>query len=177
MQSGMNQWRAGCLLGGGRRIGYIYRDGVYRIPPRRLRFSSHHVPFIDHTKSLRKHGKSPTCQRKHPRKSTNPCRALLPSSSHPNDPSESATSRSSPSSYVPSPNRQHLALLSFPPPIFPHQTLTSIVCLAISSSLVTYYNDNGYPPRGAYKPRIRILLVASVWTTVFSRTSPPFIKE
>lgn len=53
-------------------------------------------------------------------------------------------------------------------PLFTLIALTSIVCLAISAALVTYYNDNGYPPRGAYKPRIRILLVASVWTVVIS---------
>ncbi|RXK37873.1 hypothetical protein M231_04872 [Tremella mesenterica] len=47
--------------------------------------------------------------------------------------------------------------------------LASIIALAISAALVKYYNDNGYPPahHEAYKARIRILLVASVWTVVF----------
>ncbi|KAK4687302.1 hypothetical protein P7C73_g2819, partial [Tremellales sp. Uapishka_1] len=51
--------------------------------------------------------------------------------------------------------------------------IVSIVCLAVSGSLVHYYNDHGYPRfhDTAYKQRIRILLVASVWTTVFARAS------
>ncbi|KAG7528331.1 hypothetical protein FFLO_06242 [Filobasidium floriforme] len=48
-------------------------------------------------------------------------------------------------------------------------TITSIVALAISASLVDYYNNNGYPAiDGDYKPRIRIVLVASVWMAFFS---------
>lgn len=44
--------------------------------------------------------------------------------------------------------------------------------MAISGSLVGYYNDNGYPAiDGQYKPRIRIILVASLWMSVFSRES------
>ena len=46
----------------------------------------------------------------------------------------------------------------------------SIISLGISASLVKHYNDNGYPEdhHTAYKDRIRILLVASVWTVFFS---------
>jgi hypothetical protein len=55
---------------------------------------------------------------------------------------------------------------------FPPQTITSIVALAISASLVDYYNNNGYPAiDGDYKPRIRIVLVASVWMAFFSSES------
>lgn len=45
--------------------------------------------------------------------------------------------------------------------------LASIVALAISASLVSHYNADGYPSvhTGAYRDRIRILLVASVWST------------
>ncbi|WWC73127.1 uncharacterized protein I206_107093 [Kwoniella pini CBS 10737] len=47
--------------------------------------------------------------------------------------------------------------------------LVSIIALIISAVLVAHYNKDGYPPvhTGAYTARIRILLVASVWTTVF----------
>ncbi|WVR09091.1 hypothetical protein IAU60_006153 [Kwoniella sp. DSM 27419] len=47
--------------------------------------------------------------------------------------------------------------------------LASIVALIISAVLVAHYNKEGYPPAhtGAYTARIRILLVASVWTTAF----------
>ncbi|ALO68991.1 hypothetical protein CNF02415 [Cryptococcus deneoformans JEC21] len=47
--------------------------------------------------------------------------------------------------------------------------LASIVALGISGSLVGHYNSNGYPPAhtNAYRDRIRILLVASVWTTAW----------
>jgi len=57
----------------------------------------------------------------------------------------------------------HIALFVF-------VLLSSIIALAISASLVKYYNDNGYPPAhtDAYKDRIRILLVSSVWTTAIS---------
>ena len=54
--------------------------------------------------------------------------------------------------------------------------LVGIIALAISASLVAYYNDNGYPGQhtNAYKDRIRILLVASVWTVFFgSKSSLP----
>ncbi|BEI84331.1 hypothetical protein CcaverHIS002_0409350 [Cutaneotrichosporon cavernicola] len=36
--------------------------------------------------------------------------------------------------------------------------------------IVSYYNKNGYPPQhnAAYRDRIRITLVASVWTCVFA---------
>lgn len=55
--------------------------------------------------------------------------------------------------------------------LFTLTLLASIVALAISASLVKYYNDNGYPAAhyAAYRDRIRILLVASVWTTAISR--------
>ncbi|KAK1922501.1 hypothetical protein DB88DRAFT_495313 [Papiliotrema laurentii] len=51
--------------------------------------------------------------------------------------------------------------------IFTLTLLSSIVALAISASLVSHYNSEGYPPvhTNAYRDRIRILLVASVWTT------------
>lgn len=67
--------------------------------------------------------------------------------------------------------------------------LASVVALGISGSLVGHYNSDGYPPfhTNAYRDRIRILLVASVWTTawackfVFSlvteMTVPPPITE
>lgn len=47
--------------------------------------------------------------------------------------------------------------------------LSSIVALGISASLVGHYNSDGYPPvhTDAYRDRIRILLVASVWTTAW----------
>lgn len=47
--------------------------------------------------------------------------------------------------------------------------LSSIVALGISASLVGHYNNHGYPPvhTDAYRDRIRILLVASVWTTAW----------
>lgn len=47
--------------------------------------------------------------------------------------------------------------------------LSSIVALGISASLVGHYNSHGYPPvhTDAYRDRIRILLVASVWTTAW----------
>ncbi len=51
--------------------------------------------------------------------------------------------------------------------ISPHQALSSVVSLAISASLVKFYNDHQYPS-GAYRDRIRILLVASVWTLAIS---------
>lgn len=51
--------------------------------------------------------------------------------------------------------------------------IASIITLAISASLVSHYNGDGYPMyhTTAYKERIRILLVASVWTVVFGSTS------
>jgi len=51
-------------------------------------------------------------------------------------------------------------------PLFVLITLTSIVVVAISGSLVGFYNSHGYPS-GSYRDRIRILLVAGVWTTTF----------
>ncbi|WRT69030.1 uncharacterized protein IL334_006013 [Kwoniella shivajii] len=47
--------------------------------------------------------------------------------------------------------------------------LVSIIALIISATLVAHYNQQGYPSdhTGAYTARLRILLVASVWTTVF----------
>jgi hypothetical protein len=54
--------------------------------------------------------------------------------------------------------------------IFGLTTLAAIVALAISASLVAHYNSEGYPG-GAYRDRIRILLVASVWTTGIGRES------
>lgn len=65
--------------------------------------------------------------------------------------------------------------------LFTLTLLASIVALAISASLVKYYNDNGYPPAntGAYRDRIRILLTASTWSTAISRElrpSPYFIS-
>ncbi|WVW79324.1 hypothetical protein I302_101292 [Kwoniella bestiolae CBS 10118] len=47
--------------------------------------------------------------------------------------------------------------------------LVSIIALIISATLVAHYNNEGYPPvhTGAYTARIRILLVASVWTVFF----------
>jgi len=44
----------------------------------------------------------------------------------------------------------------------------SIVAVGISGSLVGDYNKSGYPSV-AYRDRIRILLVASVWTAAFGR--------
>lgn len=48
--------------------------------------------------------------------------------------------------------------------------LASVVALGISGSLVGHYNSDGYPPfhTNAYRDRIRILLVASVWTTAWA---------
>ncbi|ORY24773.1 hypothetical protein BCR39DRAFT_595232 [Naematelia encephala] len=48
--------------------------------------------------------------------------------------------------------------------------LISIIALGFSGSLVGHYNSDGYPKEhtGAYRDRIRILLVASVWTTAFA---------
>jgi hypothetical protein len=59
--------------------------------------------------------------------------------------------------------------------IFTLTLLSSIVALAISASLVSHYNSEGYPPvhTNAYRDRIRILLVASVWTTAV--TSKPIV--
>lgn len=49
--------------------------------------------------------------------------------------------------------------------------LSSIVALAISASLVSHYNNTGYPAvhTGAYRDRIRILLTAGVWSTAIAR--------
>jgi len=70
------------------------------------------------------------------------------------------------------PNILDIAIRSEPFPGFTLQTIVSIVALAISGSLVGYYNSNGYPAiNGQYKPRIRIILVASVWMSVFSSES------
>ena len=57
--------------------------------------------------------------------------------------------------------------------LFTLTLLASIVALAISASLVSHYNADGYPPvhTGAYRDRIRILLVASVWTTASASES------
>jgi len=54
--------------------------------------------------------------------------------------------------------------------LFTLTLIASIVALAISGSLVGHYNNDGYPEfhHGAYTARIRILLVASVWTVAFS---------
>ena len=54
--------------------------------------------------------------------------------------------------------------------LFTLTLLASIVALAISASLVAHYNTDGYPPvhTKAYKDRIRIILVASVWTTAIA---------
>jgi hypothetical protein len=51
--------------------------------------------------------------------------------------------------------------------LFTLSLLSSIVALAISASLVSHYNNEGYPPvhTGAYRDRIRICLVAAVWST------------
>lgn len=55
--------------------------------------------------------------------------------------------------------------------IFGITLIISIITLGISASLVSKYNKDGYPPEhtGAYRDRIRLLLVASVWTTFFAR--------
>lgn len=55
--------------------------------------------------------------------------------------------------------------------IFGITCLISLITLGITASLVSKYNKDGYPPdhTGAYRDRIRLLLVASVWTTFFSR--------
>lgn len=55
--------------------------------------------------------------------------------------------------------------------IFGITLLISIITLGISASLVSKYNKDGYPPEhtGAYRDRIRLMLVASVWTTFFGR--------
>lgn len=52
----------------------------------------------------------------------------------------------------------------FHPVLFGLTTLLAIITLAVASSLVKFYNDNGYP-NGSYRDRIRILLVAAIWTT------------
>lgn len=54
--------------------------------------------------------------------------------------------------------------------IFVLVLVASIIALAISGSLVGHYNNDGYPPvhTGAYEARIRICLVASVWTTAIA---------
>lgn len=53
--------------------------------------------------------------------------------------------------------------------------IISIITLGITASLVSKYNKDGYPPEhtGAYRDRIRLLLVASVWTTFFAREYTP----
>ncbi|WVO15474.1 hypothetical protein L204_103132 [Cryptococcus depauperatus] len=45
--------------------------------------------------------------------------------------------------------------------------LASVAALGVSSAIVKHYNSRGYPPvnNHGYRDRIRILLVASVWTT------------
>ncbi|KAM0792530.1 hypothetical protein ACM66B_005199 [Microbotryomycetes sp. NB124-2] len=48
-------------------------------------------------------------------------------------------------------------------PLFVLILLAGIVALAISGSLVGHYNSVGYP-NVSYRDRIRILLVASIWT-------------
>ncbi|ORX39081.1 hypothetical protein BD324DRAFT_618460 [Kockovaella imperatae] len=54
--------------------------------------------------------------------------------------------------------------------IFILTLLAAIVVVAISGSLVGRYNNDGYPRfhTGAYEARIRIILVAGVWTTAFA---------
>jgi len=52
-------------------------------------------------------------------------------------------------------------------PGFAISFVASLVALAISASLVKFYNDHGYP-NTSYRDRIRILLVASVWTVLIS---------
>lgn len=55
--------------------------------------------------------------------------------------------------------------------IFVIIAIISLITLGITASLVSKYNKDGYPPEhtGAYRDRIRLLLVASVWTTFFAR--------
>ena len=56
--------------------------------------------------------------------------------------------------------------------------VASIIALAISASLVSHYNHDGYPDHhtDAYKARIRILLVSSVWTVAFGSQSTSTIS-
>ena len=53
--------------------------------------------------------------------------------------------------------------------LFTLTLIASIIALAISASLVAHYNSVGYPRfhSGGYEARIRLLLVAGVWTTFF----------
>ncbi|ODN95860.1 hypothetical protein L198_04479 [Cryptococcus wingfieldii CBS 7118] len=48
--------------------------------------------------------------------------------------------------------------------------IASLISLVISAVLVGYYNKHGYPSHHthAYRDRIRILLVASVWTMAWA---------
>ncbi|KAK4058710.1 hypothetical protein OIO90_000154 [Microbotryomycetes sp. JL221] len=52
-------------------------------------------------------------------------------------------------------------------PLFVLVLLSGIVALAISGSLVGHYNSVGYP-NVSYRDRIRILLVASIWTVAIA---------
>nr|ODO03783.1 hypothetical protein L204_00122 [Cryptococcus depauperatus CBS 7855] len=49
--------------------------------------------------------------------------------------------------------------------------LASVAALGVSSAIVKHYNSRGYPPvnNHGYRDRIRILLVASVWTTASAK--------
>ena len=51
--------------------------------------------------------------------------------------------------------------------------LASIAALGVSGYLVGHYNSDGYPKHhtGSYRDRIRILLVASVWSLAITSES------
>ncbi|ORY55322.1 hypothetical protein BCR35DRAFT_310087 [Leucosporidium creatinivorum] len=52
-------------------------------------------------------------------------------------------------------------------PLFVLTLIISIVTLAMSASLVAHYNSVGYP-NVSYRDRIRIILAASIWTTLIA---------
>jgi len=54
----------------------------------------------------------------------------------------------------------------FHPILFVLITLSSIITLAIAASLVKHYHDVGYPSH-SYRDRIRLLLAAGIWGTLF----------
>ncbi|KAI5476247.1 hypothetical protein MNV49_007947 [Pseudohyphozyma bogoriensis] len=58
------------------------------------------------------------------------------------------------------------AVRVFHPILFVLITIAGIISLAISASLVKHYNDTAYPST-SIRDRVRLLLVASIWTVLF----------
>lgn len=61
-------------------------------------------------------------------------------------------------------------------PLFIIISVVSIICVAFSASLVAHFQSGGRSwPSASIRDRVRLLLVAAVWESVFGRTfSSPF---